>query len=168
MKKNLILLAFTFCGIAMIASCGDTKKDGESTIASSATSSDESEHAGTFVADGKNFKGRSSTQDFPATKEFSVLCQDDTDPNNSTLMQLVFKDEASARTPGTFKIVHTSYSGGKAANEVSVSFDNVYESDEQGTLTVTKSGGTNTVTFNDVEVKTISKEKKTVAGKIEY
>lgn len=56
-------------------------------------SDDESGKTGTFTVDGSTQTCRVTTQLFPATKEFSVVCQND----NYGFVQVTFKDQANAR-----------------------------------------------------------------------
>ncbi len=145
-------------------------EDNTKTVAKEAVDSDEEkELTGTFSADGKSYSGRVSVQHFPATGQYSVLCQDNADPNGSKLIQFVFKDEASARAAGPRKIAHDQGKN-QAPDEVSVSFDIRYESDDEnpGTFKVNKNGSESELLFDGVLVETVTKEKATVSGKIPF
>ena len=122
----------------------------------------------TFTIDGKEFSGRVSTQLFPATKEYSVLCHS-TD-ESAKLIQFVFRDESSARTNQEFKIVYDSVMEAEAGSEVSLSFDNVYSSNDAsgGSVRVTKTANQNSVEFKDIALERISKEHVQVSGKIPF
>ena len=100
---------------------------------------------------------------------YSVLCQDDSDPNNSRLIQFVFKNEASARAAGVRKI---AYDQGKdqTPDEISVIFDNTYRSDQgrDGSLSVTANGKDNELVFDKVALLNMSKEAVTVSGRIPF
>lgn len=144
---------------------GDTE-----TLTQEALDADEEKDlTGTFSADGKNYSGRVSVQQFPATGQYSVLCQDDSDPNASRLIQFVFKEETSARAAGPRTIAHDRGKN-QASNEVAVSYDIRYASGDSnpGTFTVNKNGSESELVFEGVEVETVTKEKATVSGKIPF
>ncbi len=62
---------------------------------------------GTFTVDGQPERScKVETQFFPATKEFSVVCQDDA----YGLVQVTFKDEASARLDQSLTVIKGSIS----------------------------------------------------------
>ncbi len=66
--------------------CGSKKGD-------AARSNSDSAKTGSLTVDGQTQTCNVTTQLFPATKEFSVLCQND----NFGFVQVTFKDEVSAR-----------------------------------------------------------------------
>jgi len=167
--KNIIILVLS-CALFLVNACsGNSTK--EPTAKDALSSNESSRLTGTFTANGKTYTGKVSTQQFPATGQYSVLCQDDNDPNNSILIQFVFKDESSARAGGNLT---TAYNQGKdqTASETSLTFDVRYrsEADSKGTVTVNKTGSGNELAFNNVTLKTIDKEKETVvvSGKIPF
>ena len=53
---------------------------------------------GTFTLGDNTYTGKVSKQNLEATGQFSVLCQDNKEPNDPILVQFVFKDEGSAHT----------------------------------------------------------------------
>ncbi|HXG82831.1 MAG TPA: hypothetical protein VNI84_02295 [Pyrinomonadaceae bacterium] len=124
---------------------------------------------GTFTANGKNYSGKVTTQQFPATGQYSVLCQDESDTNDSKLMQFVFKDEKSARAGDNLTV---AYDQGKdqTPGETALSFDIRYrsEANSKGTVKVNKNGAGNELVFENVTLKTIGKETVIVSGKIPF
>ncbi len=165
--KNITILVLS-CVLFLVNACsGNSTK--EPTAKDALSSNESSGQTGTFTANGKTYKGKVSTQQFPATGQYSVLCQDDNDPNNSKLIQFVFKDESSARAGGNLT---TAYNQGKdqIAAETSLNFDIRYrsEADSKGTVTVNKTGSGNELVFNNVTLKTIGKETVVVSGKIPF
>lgn len=157
--------------LLLTSGCGSPKVDSatQATATEAVASNEEKNLTGSFTAGGKGYSGRVSTQQFEATGQFSVLCQDDTDPNDPQLIQFVFKNESSARAGGNFT---TAYGQGKeqAANEASLAFDINYRSEEDsgGTVTISKSGDSNELVFESVSLKTMSKETAVVSGKIPF
>lgn len=158
--------------LLLLNACSSTTTADRQTekMANEASSSNEEKNlTGTFSAEGKNYSGKVSVQKFPASGQYSVLCEDDIDPNNSKLIQFVFKDEASARAAGARTI---AYDQGKdqTPGEVALSYDIRYASHEKrpGTLSVNKSGSDAELVFDGVEVETVTKEKLTVSGKIPF
>jgi len=140
-------------------------------IAREAMASDEAKDlTGTFTAGGKAYSGRVSTQLF-VNGYFSVLSQDVSD-NHPALMQLEFKDEASARTPGTFKIATPGYGRDLPKDAVTLTFDNSYTSDDDlpgGTLSVRKDGDNDVIVFDQITLREpVNKKTVIVSGKIPY
>lgn len=66
-----------------------------------AKSDSESAKTGTFTVDGQTQTCKVTTQLFPATQEFSVVCQDD----NFGFVQITFKDEVSARKVQSLTVI---------------------------------------------------------------
>jgi len=155
----------------MLTACDNTKTtDASEPSAKEATSSNENkDFTGTFTAGDKTYTGKVSIQNFEATGQYSVLCQDDTDPNDSKLIQFVFKDEASARAGGNKT---PAYDQGKdqTVAEAAVIYELSYKSVEESTgiITVNKNGNNNEVEFKDLKLKTMSKEEIIVSGKIPF
>ncbi|WP_447642251.1 MULTISPECIES: hypothetical protein [Chitinophagaceae] len=159
--------------ILLLVACGNSQRKTDKQtekIAKEAMESDkETDYAGAFNADGKNYKGKVSTQIFPSTKQFSVLCQADDD--KGTLIQITFKDEISARKEQTLKIVEDRMSRVQQADEVEVVFDLGYASkdDSPGTIKVMKENGRYCIVFTDVCVpNTSGDEKRTISGKVPF
>ncbi|MEO6260224.1 MAG: hypothetical protein ABIP63_07715 [Thermoanaerobaculia bacterium] len=175
LKSLAVSATLTFATLFSMSACS---KSETATATTAAETEKATEHAasdqaqaktGTFTADGKTYTGKVSTQNFEATGQFSVLCQDDSDPNNSKLIQFVFKNEASARAAGVRKI---AYDQGKdqTPDEVSMTFDTRYSSDQgrDGSLSVTATGKDNELVFDKVALLTMSKEAVTVSGRIPF
>lgn len=170
MIKNIILILS--CSILiMLTACDNTKTtDTSEPSAKEATASNENKDlTGNFTAGDKTYSGKVSIQNFEVTGQYSVLCQDVTDPNDSRLIQFVFKDEASARAGGNKT---PTYNGGEyqAINEAAVTYDLEYSTvgESTGIITVNKTGGLNEIVFKDVKLKTITKEEIIVSGKIPF
>lgn len=111
---------------------------------------------GSYTVDGQRKNCKVETQLFGATDEFSVLCQNDDDG----LIQITFKDEASARLAQTLRIIKTDILEHPDADTISVDyrpFDDrdtlVSDDDKAGTASVTKSGSRNVLTLTDVALE---------------
>jgi len=170
--KSLSSATILTCTILlMMTACTKAAQETETQeIAKEAVASDEVQNrTATFTADGKTYTGKVSTQHFEATGQFSVLCHDKTDPNDSRLIQFVFKNEASARAAGVRKIAYNA-GNDQTPEEVSVTYDNTYSSDQgrAGSLSVTSSGKDNELVFDQVALQTMSKDAVTVSGKIPF
>lgn len=168
MKKTTLILS---CTILLLAACNDTKTT-ESTqpSAKEATASNEEKNlTGTFTAGEKTYTGNVTIQNFEATGQYSVICQDDSDPNDPVLIQFIFKNEASARTAGN-KTPEYDQGKDQAATEAAVIYELKYNSVEESTgiITVNKNGSNNEIVFKDLKLKTMSKEEVIVAGKIPF
>ena len=168
MKKITTLVLS--CSILLLNACDNKIKDTtEPSVIEAATSNDEKDMTGNFTVGDKTYSGKVSTQTFAATGQFSVLCQDDTDPSLPKLIQFIFKDEASARAGGNKT---PTYDQGKEQTtaEASVIFELNYKSVEESTgiITVNKNGSNNEIVFKDLKLKTMSKEEVIVAGTIPF
>jgi len=171
--KNVKIICMIIITFLVIAGCNNDGKSSEEKITKDAMASDEDKDlTGTFTADGKTFTGRVSVQQFEATGEFSVLCQDN--EGESTLLQTFFSTEADARTPGDLKIMYRSpISGNKEVRAFSVSFETAWRTadESKGTAKITKDGSNNVLEFEGVEVTDdISHKgvKKIISGKIPF
>ena len=156
--------------VLFLNACDDkSKNSGEPTAKEALSSNEDEDLTGTFNAGGTTYSGKVSVQNFEATGQYSVLCHDVSDPNNSKLIQFVFKNEVSARTAGSLT---TAYDQGKdqVASEVSVSFETRYRSheDAKGTVSIAKNGSNNELIFENITLKTMSKEAIVVSGKIPF
>jgi|GEM_PF-6273634 len=167
-KTYLILVLALF-----LAACGNSQTNTEKQTKKMAQEAVDGDKAtdltGIFSSEGKSYSGKVSTQIFPATKEYSVLCQ--ADDEKGTLMQATFKDETSARTEQTLKIVKGSIMHASEPNEVKIDFDLKYQSkdDKAGFAKVVKEGGKYYIVVSDAELSDADeKEKKTVSGKIPF
>jgi hypothetical protein len=160
---------FLFCAAVLTLQLLSCKPQSDNSSSSDvAATSEEQELTCDFAVDGKSYAGRASTQNFPATKEFSVLCQGSGE--EAKLIQFVFKDEASARSNEKFKIVSDNAMSAEGADEVSLTFDNVYSTrgSSGGTVMVTKGTVGNVVEFKDVTPEKMTGERATVSGKIQF
>ena len=174
MKNKIMKKITTFilsCAILLLAACDNNKitTTTEPTAKEATASNEEKNLTGTFTAGDKTYSGKVSIQNFEATGQFSVLCQDDTDPNDSKLIQFVFKNEKSARVEGNKT---PAYNQGKdqAATVAAVIYKLKYNSVEESTgiITINKSGTNNEIVFKDLKLKTMSKEEVIVSGKIPF
>lgn len=127
---------------------------------------------GSYTVDGVKHGCEVSTQTFPATKEFSVLCQNDDDG----LVQITFKDEASARLSQTLRIIDTDIFSHPDADTINVDYrpfddrDSVSsEDDTPGSASTKASGGRTELTLKDVELESnISDEKAKVSATVPF
>ena len=112
----------------MLTACNNskTKEALKPVIVETAVSNQEKNITGTFTLGDKTYTGKVSIQNLEATGQFSVLCQDDTDPTDPILIQFVFKDEASARTED-YKTPAYDQGKDQAANEAAVIFELNYK-----------------------------------------
>lgn len=168
MQKKFFLVSCII--VLFLNACDDKSKNSSEPTSKEVMASDEDKDlTGTFTAGGKQYTGKVSVQNFEATGQYSVLCQDVSDPNNSKLIQFVFKNEASARSEGSLT---TSFDPGQdqTASEISVSFDNSYRSDgySKGTASVSKKGNNNELIFDNITLQEATKEKVIVSGKIPF
>lgn len=169
---KIIVFAIMCSSTLLLTSCNENKVDSTTKkMADEAlASNNEKNFTGTFTINGKSYKGRVSTQQFTATGQFSVLCQDDdTEPNSFKLIQFVFKNETVTRAGGDFVTVH-SQGTNQLANEVSVDVLGIYRSqeDSKGSFKVIKNGDSNELVFENVKLESLDKEKKIVSGKIPF
>ena len=155
----------------MLTACNNskTKEALKPMVVETAVSNQERNITGTFTLSDKIYTGKVSIQNLEATGQFSVLCQDDTDPTDPIIIQFVFKDEASARTDG-YKTPAYDQGKDQAANEAAVIYELKYKTVEEttGIITINKNGNNNEIVFKDLKLKTMSKEEVIVAGKIPF
>ena len=169
MKKIITLILIST--VLLLAACNNNKTANTTELSAKETPAlnEEKGLTGTFTAGEKTYTGKVSIQNFEATGQFSVLCQDDTDPNDSKLIQFVFKNEKSARVEGNKT---PAYNQGKdqAATEAAVIYKLKYNSVEESTgiITINKNGTNNEIVFKDLKLKTMSKEEVIVSGKIPF
>jgi hypothetical protein len=180
LRSASVALAFTLA-LGSLAACGsDAASDGGN---SGAAGSAGSGAAGAAGAAGKGGAGpidneteltgkmsfnngeeldcKVSTQDFPASGEYSVLCEEDA--TSFRYVQVTFKDEASARTAQTLKFMKPfafSPEDHPDADAIAVSWtdsDGTLDSDDTstGTAKVVKNGSHYTVTLTDVTVESL-------------
>jgi hypothetical protein len=107
-KINRGIRAFVVSAIAAsfgLVACGGEGDSSPTT--GDASTTNPAPKTGTFSVDGQPARScKVETQLFPATKEFSVVCQDDA----YGLVQVTFKDEASARLEQSLTVIKGSIS----------------------------------------------------------
>jgi hypothetical protein len=169
MKKITTLLLS--CFILLLTDCDSTKSTNttEPAATEGTASKEDKELTGTFTIGEKTYTGRVSTQNLEATGQFSVLCQDDTDPNDSKLLQFIFKDEGSARTEG-YKTPEYDQGKEQDAKEAAVIYELNYTAVEESTgiVKINTNGSTDEIEFKDLKLKTMSKEEVILTGKIPF
>ena len=170
MKKITTLILG--CSILLLTACNNKTKDTNNSAKETKTSIADEDLTGTFTANGKTYTGNVNASTFDLTGQFEIYFQDNQSnkgPDELGLIRILFKDEASARAGGNFI---TAYDQQKnhAAREVSMSVDIKYktEEDSKGTVTVNKSGSHNELIFDNVTLRTDSKETVIVSGKISF
>ena len=169
MKRITVIILSCFLFILTACNNSKTKEVLKPVVAETAVSNEEKNITGTFSLGDKTYTGKVSIQNIEATGQFSVLCQDDTEPNDPIIIQFVFKDEVSARTDG-YKTPAYDQGKDQAANEAAVIFELNYKTVEEttGIITINKNGNNNEIVFKDLKLKTMSKEEVIVAGKIPF
>ena len=155
----------------LMTACG-SKEKAKSESASSESEQSEDPKKGTFTVNGKTYEGKVSVQTFPATGEFSVLCQDDA----VGLVQITFKNETTARIPQQFKFDKALASGNKDATVINASFmpfgggssvDSV--GGKSGTATSSKTAQGNEISFENIELESPDGNVKLpVSAKVNY
>lgn len=130
---------------------------------------DDDDFTGTVTFDGTTIDCEVDTDDFPASGEFSVLCDNDDDDSNYRYVEIVFKNEASARTAQDLRFI-----GGFAfspddhpdADTIAVGWTDTNgtlyaDDDSTGSAKVTASGGHFVLEITDVS---LSNEEETASG----
>lgn len=114
---------------------------------------DPADLTGTFDVLDMPYACEVTTQLFEATGEYSVLCQND----NAGLVQITFKDEASARRDQAFTITKRSFSSHPDADTIDVSYLELgvginvdSEDDFAGAAAVAAQGDHHVLTLTDV------------------
>ncbi len=152
MKKIVLPL---LAALLMLNAC-QSKSNTQDAITQKAVAdatSDSDYGTANFVVDGKSFTGKISKQTF-TNNSYSVLCQQD---EPFQLIQITFKDEATAKKGGSF----TPADGMKMhveANEAEVSVDATMNSKGKGSVEVNG----NTLTLKDIECANMSGGKATI------
>ena len=169
MKKSIIALV---SAIILLIACGDKKKTSSAESSSSAentglTVNKDEEKAGSFSAEGTDYKGKSSTQYFgdKVTGQFSVLCQQD---EPLALLQAVFANEKEAT--GTLKPIEGFMS--MQAGEAHITLSGTAIGDKQF---VTKSNSTGSIAIQgkkmiikDLKLFNSDNKEKVVTANIEF
>lgn len=125
---------------------------------------DDTELTGTFTFGSDTVDCKTSHQDFAATGEYSVVCDNDDDDANYRFVQVTFKNQAAARkaqdltfmAPFAFKPEDH-----EAADAIAVSYsdrDGALDSDDEstGSAKVTAAGGRNVLTLESVSLSTVT------------
>lgn len=170
-----LLLALCLLGAT---ACGEDSKGAPNDGGAGETGNPpDTELTGTFTFGGDTVACKTSHQDFAATGEYSVLCENDDDDSNYRFVQITFKDEASARKAqsltftGPFAFKPEDH---EAADAVAVSHtdkDGTLDSDDDstGSAKVAVSGGHNVLTLTNVSLSTVSSEDTgEVSASIEF
>lgn len=162
-----LLISIILASVPLLLSACDTKSS-DSSKSPSSLSLDEQKLSCEFTAEGKRYEGSTSIQVFPATKEYSVLCE--SSGNDSKLVQFVFKDELSARNGDTFKLVSDKVSSSEGVDEVSLTYDLVYVSKDTstGSVRVAQSGAANELQFTNVSLFEVSGVSVTTSGRVKF
>lgn len=155
-----------------LSACGPKPGAAPSVTAETVPSDDEAPAlTGTFTVDGKTYTGKVSTQKFPATGQFSVVCQQD----DYGFVQITFANEDDARKAQSVKLVKLAATRANDAGTANVSLSpfsggELGSKDESnGTATVTVESGRNVVTFENAELGSHTGDaKKAVSGKVSY
>ena len=143
---------------------------------------------GAAVTADKNLKGtfsfaavtlpcKVSSQLFPATNEYSIVCDNSDDASNYRYVQVTFKDEVSARLPQPLKFkAPFAFKPEDHPDADTVSVDYL---DKDGTITagpmsagsadVARSGGHNLLTLKDVTLGNVTKTRSgTISATINF
>ncbi|MET0795693.1 MAG: hypothetical protein ABW061_29515 [Polyangiaceae bacterium] len=188
LRSASVALALTLTLGGLVACGSDAASDGGSSGAAGSASSgsagkggggptnNEPELTGTMsFSNGAKLDCKVSTQNFPASGEYSVLCEEDA--SNFRFVQVTFKDEASARTAQTLKFMKPfafSPEDHPDTDAIAVSWtgtDGTLDSDDDstGSAKVAKSGDHYAVTLSDVSVEsTPTKATGTVTAVIDF
>ena len=169
LRSSSVVFALTFalggtlgCGSDDVSNPGGAGASGTAGSGAAGGSSDDgADLTGTFSFDGgPTIACKVSTQDFPATGEYSVLCEEDA--TDFRYVQVTFKDEASARTAQTLALMKAfafSPEDHPDADAISLGYtdadgDTLYADDDStGTGKVVKNGTHYTVTLSAVSVE---------------
>lgn len=145
--KRIILPALAAL-LALNACTSKSKAENDITQKAIADATNDTDYGtATFSVDGKSFTGKISKQTF-SNNSYSVLCQQD-DPFQ--LIQITFKDEATAKKGGAF----TPADGMKMhveANEAEVSIGSTMDSKGKGSVEIKD----NTLFLKDIECADMS------------
>ena len=134
---------------------------------------------GTVTWNGKTESCNVTSQNFPASGEYSVLCQTEgtSTGTGTVLVQVTFKDEASARSAGTFTVLEGSsfspedHPDPRTAQSNVIDDEHAYaaEDDSTGSMVVTASGSRNVLTVTDQQQFTPGDETpRLVSATIEF
>lgn len=165
-KAGRLLLALCLLGAT---ACGGSDSEGTPNDGGAGKTGNppgDTELTGTFTFGGETVDCKTSTHDFPATGEYSVVCDNDEDDSNYRFVQVTFKDEPSARkaqsltfmAPFAFKPEDH-----EAADAVAVSYTDKdgtldSEDDSTGSAKVAASSGRNVLTLVGVSLSTVTSE----------
>ena len=172
MKKITTLVLS--CTILLLTSCDNkesknaneksTEESTESTVKETAPSEESTGGTGTYTADGSTYTGKVTTKTI-GLKNFKVTC----DGDMVQVIEFFFKNEETARKGGSFKPGSMTV---LEPMEVGIMNGIGLNSKEGlgGTVTVSGSGGTNVIEFNDVKLTGPDKSfgSVVVSGKIPF
>ena len=175
MKKQILILA---AGVLMLSACNSNKKTddaGSGKPESGLTVNDnEDGKTGNFTFDGKDYKGKITTQYFgdKTTGQFSVLCQQDMDNYEFVLFQIIFHNEAEASGSSTFKpddaiitipagIVNVTISGSSK-----IIGDKEYHTTSESGGSISVAG--KTITIKDLKLVNADKKEKMLSCEIPF
>ncbi len=126
----------------------------------------DTELTGTFTFGGDTTACKTSHQTFPATGEYSIVCENDEDGALYRFVQVTFKDEPSARKAQALTFMKPfafKPEDHEAADAVAVSYtdtDGTLDSDDEstGSAKVVVSGDHNVLTLDEVSLSTVTSE----------
>ena len=132
---------------------------------------------GTFSFGGVTLPCKVSSQLFPASKEYSIVCDNSDDSNNYRFVQVTFKNEVSARLPQALKFkAPFAFTPEDHPDADTVSVDYF---DKDGNITageastgssgVSVSGGRNVLTLKDVSLGNVTKTRSgTISATVNF
>jgi hypothetical protein len=162
-RSGRLLLAL--CLMSATA-CGEGSEGGPNSggAGESGNLPDDPQLTGTFTFGGKTVGCKTSDQDFPATGEYSVVCEND--EAGYRFVQVTFKNEASARRAQDLTFMAPfafSPEDHEAADAVAVSYtdgDGTLDSDDEssGSAQVAASGAHYVLSLTNVSLATVTSE----------
>ena len=178
MKKSLIYIVL--CGM-FLYSCNSSTNTSNNTSPEAATNTEadseetESKKTGEFTVDGNTYKGEVTTQTF-GNKNYSVLCQWNSEGSDYALLQITFHNESEALNNKNLTIYHGSQlpMTEPNPNDYTINLSGLgkqFGSEEftgaegsNGTITVSDKK----ITIKDMKLFTRSKETRTISASIPF
>jgi len=163
--KQIILCVFAVA--TLVTSSCNSKKSTEN--ANTVVESTDNQTTSSFTVDGKEYKGKVSTQYFGSNKEtdnFSVLCQQD---EPLVLLQATFANEKDAKSGTALKAKGGSYKTNAGEFGLSLSIagmEKEFIANEKSTGTVKVEG--NKLMVIDMKLFDQDGKEKVVSGTIEF